>query len=1020
MEHLDSEYRLLPTPEKSETEIVSSPTAATEVEPAPLLTETSTAKIKTAPLIAEPSTAEVEPALLVAETKIAEVESVPLITAASAADIESTPLVAETSATKIESIPLVAEPSSAEVKLTPLVAETSTAEVEPTPLITEATAPKIESAPLSPKAQFEKLTTALLVAATSPACDSTLEKLLSFMPAYLRDDAKLAFDLYILEKFKVFIREFLENSRRPLKSEHSQNESSSSSLDEQKSATSSGEYQKSESSNTSASAAMDTSFDEKDFATPTALDNVQTSHTNTHVTVDTSLDEKESTTAEIPQEHGEKSYTSTDATTDTSLDEQEPMTPEILKKGENADTTTDTTINTSLGKKGPATPVALENAKNSCTGAEATKALGRKEPLAPNVVLNNAETSLSNADTSMDDSLDGQKSPTPTVLPGTTENLRTGLDATMHTSLADTSQDGSKVMKTTTPNGDRDKGSVSHLPINVTEDASRFDSESANEASQKTNLEDEMADSHDSYIDPAIAEQGSLECADGSDTTNIVNVAMKDENATYVGSDDKTTEPGKLTSTIVGDQNHQSLFSNNTATLSADSPVDQSHFNSSDGSGKTSSSEKRILALHYASYEDPDEFILTRVLQQTCLKVKDYRFDEYSSCMASDGEPFDYVNGKHPDGWDVPDPRGVAEIIRELAMAHDEKGNWKTIEHWDDRPGFMYDHAHYTSVMKYMQDCVDKAFNNPVNFDTSKPLYTSGKGYSSGTDEFLLEPPSHPPTKQADDGWTQVPKNAEQTASKVSEALCEEIEAKREAKKAKRREVMRMRKESTRYARAHRPPPNLYIPRINMYLRPANAKDMQQVSDIYNHYVKNTPNAPDSTVTSREDWVSRFRAIEDDQRLPFLVAICRSKRTSSTHRSRQRYNSLPEENIVGFAFAKQSLGYEGTYNGTVQMQTYVHSGHPHMGIGKNLTDKLIELLDISHTFHNGCDFVKPDDNYIYEAAGGVMRPKQIHINIPFYPGEEDALNWQKEWIWAHFYFDQVATMPGLGERNKKK
>ena len=781
-----------------------------------------------------------------------------------------------------------------------------------------------------------KIESTPLIAEKSTASNSALDELLSFVPACLRDRATLAFDKYILERFRDIAREMTTASHHSAKSQSKQNASTSLPSSEQKSTTSVVDYEKSESS-----------------------------HTSVETTMDASLDEKVSVASTVLTKNAEGSHASADVTTDTLLDEKECATPTVL-----------------------------ENVESSCTSASAT----------------------------INTSLDEKESAMQTVLPGNTESPFTSTSATMGISLGDSLHCSAEIAKTALLNSDYDKSTIFHISTHSPAKASPPEPDSANEASQTIVLEDVATSSYDQYTDLTVPNLALLECADEKVTADLAVAAMNSENALYVSSDDEIADSGSSISVIMSDQNHHSLFSNEVTIASTSSSVPQSYYFSESfkRSGRIFPPNRAVLAQQFASCEDPAHFDLTHVLQQACLKVKDYRFDDDSSGIDGDSEPFDYQNGKHPDGWDVPDPRRVAEIIRELAMAHDEKGNWKTIEHWDDRPGFMYDSAHFIGILNWMQERVEEAFDDPIDFDTSNPLYISGRGHSPGTDWFLMEPLSHPSTKQANDGWTQNPENSEQTAFKASEALCQKIEDKQQAEKARRREIMKIRKESRKMARAHVKPQNMFIPRINMYLRQASAKDMQQVSNIYNHYVKNTPIAPDLTATSREDWVSRLEAIEGTQHLPFLVAICRSKRVSSTHRSRQRSNNLPEENIIGFSFAKQYLGYEGTYNGTVQMQTYVHSGHPHMGIGKNLTDKLIELLDISHNFHDGCDFVKPEDNAIYATSGGCMMPKQILVNIPFYPSQEDTLNWQKEWLWKDLYFDQVATMPGLGERNKKK
>ena len=775
------------------------------------------------------------------------------------------------------------------------------------------------------------------------------------------------------------------------KSHDGQKTSSDSPSEERKSTSSAVDLEKSEKSYTSVSPTMDVSLDEEECTLPTDhLEKSEIAHTSASAEQGAPFVAKESVTAAVVEDVGIPSNNAVNATANESFEEKDSAEPAAPR---NTDDPTDTiagaATDVALDEKEAVTPPALKDENPAPRDGES----------APDTVAVATEHA----------SLDERELPIPATLHDNAETSLTHASDKMLTSFGGMVHNAYENLKTTSPNADHEKKLGIHVSIHSTAEvsihsapeASPPDSFMVDEPSPTIVLDTVTASSHESCKESPITEHALLNLASGEGTVHPKFTSMNTGNVLLTGSGDEISDSEAPTPQITSDQKHRSLFSKPPTSVSQPSYIRQSH-----------------LEQQFASGENPADFDLSRVLRQSCLKIKDYRFDDNSSGLGSVGEPFDYKNGKHPDGWDLPDPKGVAELLCEMAMAHDGKGNWKTIGHWDDRPGFVHDSTYYTGILKWMEDRVQEALSSPIDFDTSTYLYISGKGYSSGTDTFVLEPESHPLAKQAKDGFTY--ENSDQTAFKESQAVCQKIEEKQAVDRARRKEIMKTRKESRRMARLHVPPPNLYIPKINMYLRPAKTRDMRQVSDIYNHYVKNTPIAPDLTATTREDWVSRFTAIQDDQCLPFLIAIARSQRTSSTHRSRQRYTSLPEENIVGFSFAKKYIGYEETYNGTVQMQVYVHPGHPHMGIGKNLTDKLVELLDLSHTFHNGCDYAKPDDNEIYTSVGGMMRPKQILVNIPFYPGQEEALDWQKQWLWAHFYFDQVATMPGLGEKNKKR
>ena len=438
---------------------------------------------------------------------------------------------------------------------------------------------------------------------------------------------------------------------------------------------------------------------------------------------------------------------------------------------------------------------------------------------------------------------------------------------------------------------------------------------------------------------------------------------------------------------------------------------------------QTLPSKRTALAQQYASYEDPARFDITHVLKQAV--VRDYRFDSNSSCaVIKNGEHIDYRNAKDEDGWDIVDPKGVENLKRELAMAHDSNGNWKAIDDWDGRPGFISDSNHYQNALAWMEERVNEALNDPIDYNTSDPLYTAGKAASAGEDIFLLYPilDEVHETIPADDPFTLHPENYNKTAFKASQVVTKALREEKEKIRALNKQKREARILFNKSAKEYVPPPNLYIPKINMYVRPAMERDMQQISDIYNYHVKEGPVSPDVTTTTRDDWLARWRLTKGEQSLPFVVGICKSQRTSSYSRQKRRYDTLPEENVVGFSWAEDYMGKRTAYDGTVQVHAYVHPSHKHMGIGKNMLDRIMAAIDRGHLPRNGCKY--KDKEEFDDAPGSLPKAmrtaERILVNVPFYPGKEEALTWLKKWLWTEFYFDEVATIPNMGVKNGEK
>ena len=122
-------------------------------------------------------------------------------------------------------------------------------------------------------------------------------------------------------------------------------------------------------------------------------------------------------------------------------------------------------------------------------------------------------------------------------------------------------------------------------------------------------------------------------------------------------------------------------------------------------------------------------------------------------------------------------------------------------------------------------------------------------------------------------------------------------------------------------------PPNPYEPKANIYLRPVETKDAQQITDIWNHYVKNSAVNPLVDVDQISDWYDIIVDADKD-REPFLVAVLLGDKAT---RDFGKIRRLKQEHIVGFARAFCLGTRRSIYRNTLELEVYVQDGHQNNG-----------------------------------------------------------------------------------------
>lgn len=316
-------------------------------------------------------------------------------------------------------------------------------------------------------------------------------------------------------------------------------------------------------------------------------------------------------------------------------------------------------------------------------------------------------------------------------------------------------------------------------------------------------------------------------------------------------------------------------------------------------------------------------------------------------------------------------------------------------------------HQHVQAMDDWMTQQVSEVVNNPITLNTNDPSFETGEAPAAGEFEFgrPIDSKEHE-TILPDDDFTHAKHH--ETAADAAKKLRFKVRQEHLETKAERKAYrLAMKMAEANYV----PPPNPHVPLANIYLRPAEARDLRRITEIYNHYVTSSVVVAERDPMDERQWRARWNDAKD-QRHAFIVAVQLSHKGGGYNRR----NS--DEVLAGFAYADDYGNNVNAYRYTAELQFYVANWISRSGVGKSLVDRMLAALDPCYYFRNGAPF-EGGENYIWYEQGGVRLIKKIIISIPYAVKDDSALKWQKEWL-AQFKFEQVATMPGVGYKFGKE
>lgn len=344
----------------------------------------------------------------------------------------------------------------------------------------------------------------------------------------------------------------------------------------------------------------------------------------------------------------------------------------------------------------------------------------------------------------------------------------------------------------------------------------------------------------------------------------------------------------------------------------------------------------------------------------------------------------------------------------------DWDGSWQPApvgDEWTIRDPFDVTHKERSSVIQAWKSEVAESASIPVEVDTEDPEFRTGAGVLNG-DVDLQRAIEASITVPNYDEYTLAKRNqTAQDAIEEREALALRLGTVKESKsknvmsKEERREYRRQLIEDQRN---YVPPPNPHAPDANIYMRPAEVKDLRQITEIYNYYSRTSAFTPFTDELQQSYWHDRLQDIQAES-LPFVVAILMADKASQNFKDVRR---LKQERVVGFANAVDFGSRSNAFRYTVELDIWVDPGHLKKGIGKTLLDRMIAVMCPQYSCKDPAPFLCEGDYYNW-MGGGKRAIKTILFSMLYSAKEEEEVKWKKQWL-EKWNFTQGGVIEKIG------
>lgn len=356
-------------------------------------------------------------------------------------------------------------------------------------------------------------------------------------------------------------------------------------------------------------------------------------------------------------------------------------------------------------------------------------------------------------------------------------------------------------------------------------------------------------------------------------------------------------------------------------------------------------------------------------------------------------------------GYDVPDPDAPLPPVI---------GNWDDRKlPWEERAPHNYGTPEH--ITKTQEWTGKTAIEQPMVVDTSAAEFGQGAYIPVGEHhDAVIDDEAHT-THLPDDPYTKA-KSGETSNDRIEafrKKKAEEDPPREKLTKAQKKEMREnWLANQRRYIEMENDHPNK--PAVDMYIRPAEQKDLMGITEIYNWYITSTAVAPQLVKMTVAEWRGR---IEDCRAEGFecYVAVQRSGRDGV-----QQHRAAVEP-ICGFVYAGDMYDRKSIFRFTARMEVYVSKEFPHVGVGRCLIDRIMSLLDMnSYHKRGGCEWRGQELMTRREV-------KKIFVEIPYWDQDiEDVASMKWKWQWltgeddkSFMRFEYTGTLHHIGWKQHK-
>ncbi|QSS55104.1 N-Acyltransferase superfamily domain-containing protein [Histoplasma capsulatum var. duboisii H88] len=326
---------------------------------------------------------------------------------------------------------------------------------------------------------------------------------------------------------------------------------------------------------------------------------------------------------------------------------------------------------------------------------------------------------------------------------------------------------------------------------------------------------------------------------------------------------------------------------------------------------------------------------------------------------------------------------------------------------WQHRPWDTHSGQEFTHRLKNWLKTISES--DRARVDTDSPEFNDARFHSNG--RGMLASRAKSPISFLDLTDQESAAHAHETASGyIYNWNTRLVKERQEAKWKKKKMVMQMRL-SQQYLQTLTIRMNPHSPKLNLYLRPIEKKDLQGLLKLFNWYIQNTVRCVDLEPLSFGNLQERIDECEQDK-FPALVAVEKKPRLGHALNGE-------EEEIFGCILASDFTGPATINRYTAELELFVEPKYCRLGVGSCLVDKLLEICDSDYHpnqgYHFDCAAAQTD---VYRAGKNRQLARLIFILHHVADNNSDYL-WTKEWLERKFGFDEQALLKGTGIKGGK-